>query len=62
MRSERVDIPELEIKIKTVDTGERVMVKGLLDSGATTCFIDKEFVKQNRLNSVPMPIPVLIFH
>jgi len=38
------------------------MVKGLLDSGATTCFIDEEFIKQNRLNSIPMPIPVPIFN
>src|SRR5882762_7429821 len=38
-RSERVNIPELRIEVKTVDTGERLTVTGLLDSGATTCFI-----------------------
>src|SRR5882762_373071 len=61
-RSERVDIPELRIEIKTVDTGERLTVTGLLDSGTTTCFIDEEFVKQNRLNSVPLPIQVPIYN
>jgi len=45
-----------------VTTGERLTVTGLLDSGATTCFIDKEFVKQNRLNSVPLPIQVPIYN
>jgi len=61
-RSKRVDIPELRIEVKTVDTGERLTVTGLLDSGATTCFIDEEFVKQNRLNSVPLPIQVPIYN
>jgi len=57
-QSERVDIPESWIEVKTVDTGERLTVTGLLDSGATTCFIDEEFIRQNRLNSVPLPIQV----
>jgi len=61
-RSKRVDIPELRIEVKMVDTGERLTVTGLLDSGATTCFIDEEFIKQNRLNSVPLPIQILIYN
>ena len=61
-QSERVDIPELQIEVKMVDTGECLTVMGLLDSGATTCFIDEEFVKQNRLNSVPLPIQVPIYN
>jgi len=32
---------------QTVDTGERVSVKVLLDSGATECFIDKNLQKKN---------------
>jgi len=35
---------------------------GLLDSGATTCFIDEEFVRQNRLNSVPLLIQIPIYN
>ena len=61
-RSKRVDIPELRIEVKMVDTGECIMVTGLLDSGATTCFIDKEFVRQNRLNLVPLPIQIPIYN
>src|SRR5882762_8038541 len=61
-RSERVDILELRIEVKTVDTGERLTVTGLLDSGATTCFIDEEIIKQNRLNSVPLRIQVPIYN
>jgi len=61
-RSERVNIPELRIEVKTVDTGEHLTVTGLLDSRATTCFIDEEFVKQNRLNSVPLPIQIPIYN
>jgi len=38
------------------------MVTGLLDSGATTCFIDEEFIKQNRLNSIPLPIQIPIYN
>ena len=61
-RSERVDIPELWIKVKMVDTGECLTITGLLDSRATTCFIDEEFIKQNRLNSIPLPIQIPIYN
>ena len=62
IRTGRVDVPEVLIEIKTVDTGERVSVKALLDSGATECFIDEEFVKKNGLNMTPMCHPAKIFN
>ena len=50
----------LLVEIQTLDTHEKVDVKGLLDSGATAMFIDKEFVKGNRLQTrkLPRKIPV----
>jgi len=62
IRTGRVDVPEILIEIKTVDTGERVSVKALLDSGATECFIDEEFVKKNGLNITPMCHPAKLFN
>jgi len=44
-----------------VDTGERVSVKVLLDSGATECFIDEEFAKENSLNVTPLCHPAKLF-
>ena len=62
IRAGRVDVPEVLIKIKTVDTGEHVSVKALLDSGATECFINEEFARENGLNLTPMNHPAKIFN
>jgi len=60
IRTGRVDVPEVLIEIKTVDTGECVSVKVLLDSGVTECFIDEEFAKKNGLYMTPMCHPAKI--
>jgi len=50
----------LKVELQTTDTGETKSVTALLDSGATGMFIDREYVRANRLNTrtLSRPIPV----
>jgi hypothetical protein len=51
---------QIEVQIKTLDTGLKLAIKALLDSGATGLFLDTNFVKENHLNTrkLSRPIPV----
>jgi len=50
----------LEVGIEKLDNHEGVMVKALLDSGATGMFVDKKFVEEHsfRLEKLDQPIEV----
>jgi hypothetical protein len=50
----------LKIELQTTDTGEVKSVKALLDSGATGMFINRDYVKTNKLSTRTLshPIPV----
>src|SRR4051794_6971439 len=50
----------IEVQLQTADTGIRLAIKALLDSGATGLFLDKRFVQENHLNTrkLPRAIPV----
>jgi hypothetical protein len=50
----------LKVELQTTDTGITMSVRALLDSGATGMFIDREYVKTNRLSTRTLshPIPV----
>jgi hypothetical protein len=50
----------LKVELQTTDTGEVRAVKALLDSGATGMFIDRGYVKANRLptRTLSSPIPI----
>jgi hypothetical protein len=50
----------IQIQLQTVDTGAKVTIPALLDSGATGLFLDSDFVKGNNLNTrrLPRAIPV----
>lgn len=52
---------KLKVSIETTDTGEVKSLQSLVDSGATGLFIDRDFVKTNRLTTQTLskPIPVL---
>jgi len=45
-----------------VDTGERVSVKVLLDSGAQNVLLTKKFAKENSLNVTPLCHPAKLFN
>jgi hypothetical protein len=51
---------ERSVSIQTTDTGEVRSMRALLDSGATGMFVNRDFVKQNRLTTrtLSRPIPV----
>lgn len=50
----------LKVEVETIDTQEKRLIRALLDSGATGLFIDREYVKSNRLptRKLSQPIPV----
>jgi len=50
----------LKVEVQTIDTQEKRLVQALLDLGATGLFIDREYVKSNRLptRKLSHPIPV----
>ena len=50
----------LNIKIKKVNTHERVIVKALLDSGATGMFMDRKMVAKHRFRLQKLKRPVTI--
>src|SRR3981189_2071799 len=43
--------PEINVKIKMVDTQKEIQVDALLDSGATGLYVDATFIKENGLNT-----------
>src|SRR5258707_9885912 len=51
IRKTTVELPNIQIEMTTVETGKAVSIEALLDSGATHCYIDKNFVQQNNLNT-----------
>ena len=50
----------LKVSIKTTDTGVVKSLNALLDSGATGCFIDRDYIKANGMTTrtLSTPIPV----
>ena len=53
---------QLKVEIETTDTGEVKAVQALLDSGATGMFIDKAYVKANRLATRVLSTPIPVFN
>lgn len=50
----------IQVQLKTLDTGAKMDLQALLDSGATGLFLDTQFVKAHNMNTrkLPRPIPV----
>lgn len=48
--------------IITMDTGERITVKALLDSGCTGSCINESFVKKHSLNTTKLPKAIPVFN
>src|SRR6267378_6737810 len=53
---------KLEVSIETTDTGEVKTVKSLVDCGATGEFIDRDYVKANRLRTKAISDPIPVFN
>ena len=51
---------QITVQLQTLDTGSKLTVTALLDSGATGMFLDTKFVLANNLNTrkLPRAIPV----
>jgi transposase InsO family protein len=52
----------LSVELETTDTAERRSVQALLDSGATGCFIDRDYVRKNKLNTRPLSQPIPVYN
>src|SRR5215475_2256717 len=53
---------ELPVQVQTTDTGEVLNPKALLDCGATGQFIDRDYVKENRLTTRTLSRPIPIYN
>src|SRR5260370_41383587 len=50
----------LSVHITPVTSLEPISMTALLDSGATGMFINRDFVQRHRLETTPLPQPVLL--
>ena len=48
----------LKVGIETTDTREAISMTALVDSGATGCFIDRDYVKANQLTTRTLSVPI----
>jgi hypothetical protein len=62
MTAQSDKFPMIPVELKTVDTQARITIDALLDSGATQCYIDQEFVKKNNLNTRSLLLPIPVFN
>jgi hypothetical protein len=53
---------KLKVSIETTDTGEVKSLNSLVDSGATGNFIDRDYVKSNRLTTRRLSKPVPVYN
>jgi hypothetical protein len=52
----------LKVSLETTDTGDVKSVNALLDSGATGMFIDRDYVKANRLTTRTLSTPIPVYN
>ena len=53
---------KVPLKIRSVDTGTPLAINSLLDSSATGLFIDVEFVKEQKLQTRPLPHAIPVYN
>ena len=52
----------LRVELETTDTAERKSVQALVDCGATGSFIDRDFVRENKLNTRKLSRPIAVYN
>ena len=53
---------ELKIFIETIDSHRPMSSLALLDSGATGCFIDEDFIKSRNITAKRLPRPIALYN
>ena len=53
---------KLDVSITTMDTHDMVAVKGLLDNGTTSMFINQEFMHRNGLKTQILPYEIKVYN
>src|SRR6202041_2252875 len=48
--------------VQEISTGKEISVKALLDSGCTGCTINREFVRKNKLQTIPIINPITVLN
>jgi hypothetical protein len=52
----------LKVEIVTMDTQQLISFMALLDCGATSLFVDKGFVDQNRITTRTLSHPIPVYN
>jgi hypothetical protein len=52
----------LQIELETTDTAERKSVQALVDCGATGSFIDRDFMRNNQINTRKLSQPIAVYN
>jgi predicted aspartyl protease len=52
----------LRVEIESTDNQQKYGVRALVDSGATSLFIDQKYVKSNQIPTTKLPQPILVFN
>ena len=52
----------LQVQLETTDTVQVKLVEALLDSGVTGCFIDRDYMRKNGLNTYLLSQPIPVFN
>lgn len=52
----------LQIELETTDTAARTSVRALVDCGATGSFIDRDYVREHKLNTRKLSRPIAVYN
>ena len=52
----------IKVELETTDTGEKKSLNSLVDSGATGEFLDREYVRSNRLRTRKLSHPIPVYN
>ncbi|KAJ8587818.1 hypothetical protein M405DRAFT_714825, partial [Rhizopogon salebrosus TDB-379] len=52
----------IPLQVSTLDDQRTFHLQGLLDSGATGCYIDEGFIRAKGINLEPLPRPIPVYN
>jgi len=52
----------IRVKLMTTDTHKTFCKQALIDSGSTSSYISRKFIKENNLNTIQLPFPITCYN